>query len=129
MEDKTPIEREYTSVPDVNLDLHTVVGQPKNNCLLGGKSLYCPEAKRFTFVQNLPRGPRSIEVARGVHCRIVRRPDGKFTATFRFDIEEKYIGSTLTAELRNILIKAQDYHLKMKAVEKNQPTTETSTNN
>lgn len=56
-----------------------------------------------TFSENEPRGPRSVEVTREKHCRCVRRPDGNYTLTFRFDPSEKFVAEALVAEIRSVV--------------------------
>lgn len=56
------------------------------------------------FNENEPRGPRSVEVTREKHCRCVRRPDGNYTLTFRFDPSEKFVTEALVAEIRSVVI-------------------------
>ena len=62
-----------------------------------------PEKGEFAFVENAPRGKRSIEIGRTAHSRFVRRPDGDYTATFRFHPSEKLIKEQLVAEMRDIV--------------------------
>lgn len=78
-----------------------------NMSVLRGKGLLNVQESRFTFVQNEPRGPRSVEVGRTAHSRFVRRPDGMYTATIRFDAGEKNILPALIAEVRSIAKSAQ----------------------
>lgn len=80
-----------------------------------GRALVDCDKKRFSFVENSPRPPRSVEVSRGEHCRMVRRHDGLYTLTFRFDGSEKYLLSTLQAEIRNIVKIAQADCVKVKS--------------
>lgn len=56
-----------------------------------------------TFNENEPRGPRSVEVSRDKHCRCVRRPDGDYTLTFRFNPTEKFVTEALVAEIRSVV--------------------------
>ena len=53
--------------------------------------------------QNRPRGPRSIEMMRTPHSRLVRRPDGDFTLTFHFSKEEYAVGPQLLEELQKVV--------------------------
>ena len=75
--------------------------EKRNMVVLRGKVLLNEEEERLSFVQNEPRGPRSVEVGRGEHSRIVRRPDGLYTLTLRFDVKEKYVREAMIAEVRN----------------------------
>lgn len=83
---------------EVNPDMH----------VLNGKGLLNQHESRFTFIQNEPRGPRSVEVGRTKHCRIVRRPDGKYTATLRFGAGEQQLLAALLAEIRRVTKMAQE---------------------
>lgn len=80
-----------------------------------GRALVDCEKKSFFFVENSPRPPRSVEVSREGHCRLVRRHDALYTLTFRFDGSEKYLLSTLQAEIRNIVKIAQADCAKVKS--------------
>ena len=60
---------------------------------------------KMLFVQNKPRGARSVEVGRTAHSRYVRRPDGRYTVTFRFNAREALLQQTLLREMR-VLLKA-----------------------
>lgn len=96
----------YTKLNDMSLEMQTQ--SDKNMTLLHGKALLNETESRFIFMQNKPRGPRSIEVGRSEHCRLVRRPDGLYTLTFRFDSNEKYVSEQLLTELRNIVRVAKE---------------------
>ncbi len=91
----------YTELDNMSVALKTQ--EQLNLTMLHGKALVNKESRHMTFIQNSPRGPRSSEVCRTDHGRVVRRPDGKYTLTIRFDGEEKYLGETLMAELRNVV--------------------------
>lgn len=69
---------------------------------LHGKALLNEEERRFIFLQNPPRGPRSSEVARTAHARMVRTARGTYTLTFRFDGSERWLRQALIAELNEI---------------------------
>lgn len=70
--------------------------------VMNGKALLDEESKDMKFVENAPRGERSVEVGRTAHSRYVRRPDGKYTITLRLDGSNKYLRETLTAEVAEI---------------------------
>ena len=53
--------------------------------VMNGKALLDEESKDMKFVENAPRGERSVEVGRTAHSRYVRRPDGMYTITLRLD--------------------------------------------
>lgn len=62
------------------------------------------------IIENAPRGPRSSEVWRTLHGRVVRRPDGLYTLTVRFSAAEKYIQPALVAEVREVVnVVIEDY--------------------
>lgn len=98
-------ERSYKKYSDYSLEMMTEANSNMN--VLRGKGLLNVQESRFTFVQNAPRGPRSVEVGRTAHSRFVRRPDGMYTATIRFDASDKYIVAALIAEVRAIARAAQ----------------------
>lgn len=99
-------ESSYKKFSDYSLEMQS--HDEPNMAILRGKGLLNQQEHRFTFVQNAPRGPRSVEVGRTRHCRFVRRPDGLYTATFRFDAGEKYVLSALLAEVRSVTKQAQE---------------------
>lgn len=98
-------ERSYKKYSDYSLEM--MAQEEPNMNVLRGKGLLNVQESRFTFVQNAPRGPRSVEVGRTAHARFVRRPDGMYTATIRFDASDKYIAAALIAEVRSIAKTAQ----------------------
>lgn len=98
---KTETEFQYFKYSDMSVEMQT---QEDNDMkILKGRALMNSREKRVTFVQNAPRGARSIEVARGEHSRMVRRPDGNYTLTFRFNAEEKLLRAAMLAEVRNMV--------------------------
>lgn len=70
--------------------------------VMRGKALLDEAAKEMKFVENEPRGARSVEVGRTAHSRFVRRPDGLYTITFRVSAKEDYLKETLIAEVREM---------------------------
>lgn len=72
------------------------------NKILRGRVLIDPSDSRCTVVQNTPRGARSREIGRTMHARIVERPDGDFTITFRIPRNEKFKRETLIVESRTL---------------------------
>lgn len=76
--------------------------QAPNMRVMRGKALLDAAAEDFKFVENTPRGPRSVEVGRTLHSRFVRRPDGLYTITFRVDAGMKYLSEALCAEVREL---------------------------
>lgn len=87
--------------------------------IIGGKMLQWSDSKEITFVQNAPRGARSVEIGRTAHARIVRLTNGAYSVRTRFNAEERSIGYQLIAELREINKMAQTDLLtqKKKAIE------------
>ncbi len=85
---------------------HMTVGmRTQENCnlqVLRGKVLLNEAEKNLTFIQNKPRGPRSQEVMRTQHSRMVRRHDGNFTLTFRFTAGEKRVMERIVEEVTEI---------------------------
>ena len=69
---------------------------------MNGRMLVNTVERCSLFVPNKPRGPRSTEVMRTPHSRMVRRPNGKYTLTFRFTSEEFCIAEQLLLEMRSI---------------------------
>lgn len=84
---------------DVSLQTQT----KPNMRVMSGKALLDDEANDFKFVENAPRGARSVEVGRTAHSRFVRRPDGLYTVTIRCDASSKYLREELTAEVARIV--------------------------
>ena len=77
--------------------------EPQPNKLYNGRGLLNVEKAEFLFLVNKPAGPRSKEVGRTLHGRFIRRPNGGYTATMRFNASERLIGEQLIAELRDIV--------------------------
>ena len=91
----------YEKLTDMSVELNT---QPERNmCVLRGRALLNENESRFSFVQNPPRGARSVEVGRTAHSRYVRRPDGLYTLTVRFDAGEKMLLPALLSEMRAVV--------------------------
>lgn len=103
-----PFRPHFTTMPDMSVDMYTVDAAPENK-LLRGRALLNPQKKQFAFVQNTPRGPRSVEVGRTLHSRYVCRPDGDYTVTVRFGAQEKNIREQLLAETRQIVSSVQEH--------------------
>lgn len=98
-------EKQYKRFSDYSLEM--MAQDDVNMVILRGKGLLNQQESRFTFVQNAPRGARSVEIGRTAHSRSVRRPDGLYTVTFRFDAGEKQVLPALLAEIRTIVKNAQ----------------------
>lgn len=95
----------YSKMTDMSVEMQTQTD--KNMQVLRGKALLNENESRLSFVQNPPRGPRSVEISRTAHSRMVRRPDGLYTVTFRFDADEKMVLPALIAEVRSIVKRSQ----------------------
>lgn len=92
----------YSKLTDMSVEMQSQT--KRDMTLLHGKAVLNESEKRFTFLQNPPRGKRSTEVGRTMHGRMVRRNDGLYTLTFRMiDMNEKYISESLISEVRNIV--------------------------
>ena len=90
-------------------------GNP-NMRVMAGKALLDEESSDMKFVENPPRGPRSIEVGRTAHSRYIRRSDGLYTITLRIDASSRYLRETLTSEIAEISKNIElDYKLQKKA--------------
>lgn len=82
---------------DVDIYAHTDIEKR----IVKGKVLLDSERYCMTFVQNLPRGPRSVEVGRTTDGRFVRRPDGVYTLTLHANPHDRYLKANLVAQIRN----------------------------
>ena len=71
--------------------------------VLNGKLFVNTQRHQVAFNQNCPRGPRSVEMMRTPHSRLVRRPDGDFTLTFHFSKEEYAVGPQMLEELQKVI--------------------------
>lgn len=91
------MDRHYSKKESADLKLFTIGGCASGR-ILRGKALYNDCENEMTFVENTPRGVRSVEVGRTVHGRCVRRPDGLYTFTLRIDADMKYLRANLVAE-------------------------------
>lgn len=81
-----------------------VQGQRSPNMrVMNGRALLDVDGNDFKFVENAPRGPRSVEVGRTMHSRFVRRPDGLYTVTLRLAAGTKYLREAITAEIADII--------------------------
>lgn len=91
---------DYERYSDLTAKLVTVLGKA-NLRTMRGKALLNTHEHEIIFQENTPRGKRSTEVSRTQHSRLVRRPDGDYTLTFRFGSSLKYPMATLVSEMRN----------------------------
>lgn len=90
----------YKSIPNVTVGMQSQ--QDRNLQVLHGKVLLNEEESRLLFMQNTPRGPRSTELFRTRHSRLVLNPKGTFTLTFRFSADENNLQSSLMSEMETI---------------------------
>lgn len=79
----------------------------------GAKAVILPEDGEVVLVENEPRRHKSREVGRSIHSRMVRRPDGRYTLTFRFSSEESRLREQLVAEVRYHAGLAQKDHARV----------------
>lgn len=70
--------------------------------IVGGKLLLWSDHKEVTFVQNAPRGARSVEIGRTAHARLVRLTNGHYSVRLRFSADERQVNYQLIAEMREI---------------------------
>ena len=82
--------------------------------IIGGKMLLWKASKEVTFVQNAPRGARSVEIHRTAHARLVRLIDGRYSVRLRFAASERQVGYQLLAEIREINKIAREDEAKQK---------------
>lgn len=93
----------HTECQSAQVDIYSIDEQVANR-LLRGRALLDVESRKFVFAQNEPRGPRSMEVGRTMHSRLVRRPDSRYTLTFScMDGGEKQLREQLIAEVRDVM--------------------------
>ena len=92
---------------DYNVTLHKRQ-EELDRQIVGGKLLLWKASKEVTFVQNAPRGARSVEIHRTAHARLVRLKDGKYSVRTRFAASERQVGFQLIAEMREICKKAAE---------------------
>lgn len=92
----------------VNVKMYTRDAEVEKR-LLRGRVLLDSDENSLLFAQNDPRGPRSAEVFRSAHGRLVRRPDGRYTLTFSaMEGDEKQLRMKLLAEIRENMDKIED---------------------
>jgi hypothetical protein len=94
------VEFSYKQYTDMTVGMRTQ--EERNLQVLRGKVLLNEAEKSLTFIQNKPEGPRSQEVMRTQHSRMVRKPDGNFTLTFRFSAGEKRVMERIVDEVTEI---------------------------
>lgn len=76
--------------------------EERNLQVLRGQVLLNEAESRLTFIQNRPRGPRSLELLRTQHSRLVRRHDGGYTLTFRFLSTDHEVLQRMVEEMSEI---------------------------
>lgn len=92
----------YTRIPEINVDMYTQ-SELEGYKLLRGRCLLNQKKGELSFVQNEPRGPRSVEIGRTLHSRMVRRPDGEYTITFRTAATERHLKEQMISEVRDVV--------------------------
>lgn len=90
----------YKSIPNITVGMQSQ--EDRNLQVLHGKALLNEKENRMLFIQNKPRGPRSQEVMRTAHSRLVVTPHGNYTLTFRFSPNESDLKSILMSEMAKI---------------------------
>lgn len=98
---------------DYNVTLHKRQ-EDVDKQIVGGKLLLWKASKELTFVQNAPRGARSVEIHRTAHARLVRLVDGRYSVRVRFAASERQVGYQLIAEMREINKAAAEDETKQK---------------
>ena len=96
----------YTKLTNMTVGMQSQ--QDSNLQVLHGKVLLNEEENRLLFMQNTPRGPRSQEVMRTAHSRLVQTPQGRYTLTFRFSPNETDLRKMLLEEMAKICQMAED---------------------
>ena len=96
----------YKSIPNMTVGMQSQ--QDCNLQVLHGKVLLNEEENRLLFMQNTPRGPRSHEVMRTAHSRMVQTPKGGYTLTFRFSPNETDLKKMLLEEMAKICQMAEN---------------------
>lgn len=74
-----------------------------NHRTLHGRITINMEERHALFVRYPQRGARSKELMRTAHSRMVTRPDGNFTLTFRFSPIEDNLPEKLLDEMKTII--------------------------
>ena len=92
---------QYKRYIDYSVDLYSRSDDAENR-LLRGRALLNTKKGELSFVENAPRGPRSVEIGRTFHSRFVRRPDGGYTVTFRVSAMSPIIREELLSEVRDV---------------------------
>lgn len=87
----------YRRIPNMTVGMQSQ--EESNLQVLRGKVLLNEEENSLLFMQNTPRGPRSSEVMRTAHSRLVQTPQGNYTLTFRFSRMESLLASKLIEEM------------------------------
>lgn len=110
MDEEKKTDVKYQRYGDITAKVITQKGDA-NLRPMQGRILINSYENELNFREAAPRGPRSVEIVRTLHSRLVRRNDGGYTLTFRFQGDMKYMSSTLIAELRDAA-KAVEYDKK-----------------
>lgn len=92
---------EYTRLTSMTVGLKSQGDY--NHRTLHGRITINLEERYALFVQYPQRGARSKELMRTAHSRMVSRPDGNFTLTFRFSPNEDNLPEKLLDEMKQII--------------------------
>ena len=90
----------YKRIPNMTVGMQSQ--EDRNLQVLPGKVILNEEDKSLLFIQNKKRGPRSTELMRTRHSRLVRTPKGTFTLTFRFSPDEENLRDKLAKEMDDV---------------------------
>lgn len=108
---------QYKRYNDYSVDLYSQSDDAENR-LLRGRALLNTNKGELSFVENAPRGPRSVEIGRTFHSRFVRRPDGGYTVTLRVSAMNPTIREELLSEVRDVCRGIMDDVARMKGGKK-----------
>lgn len=92
---------DYTRLTNMTVGLKSQ--KDYNHRTLHGSLTINLEERHALFVQYPQRGARSKELMRTAHSRMVSRPDGNFTLTFRFSPLESDLPEKLVDEMKTII--------------------------
>ena len=92
----------YRRIPNMTVGMQSQ--EDRDLQVLHGRAILNEDDRTFLFLQNTPRGPRSTEVMRTRHGRLVRTPQGTFTLTFRFSPDEADLQPTLVGEMIDVCV-------------------------
>lgn len=94
-----------TTLPDMTVDILARDGNDFR--IMHGNAVLNKNDKELLFVEDNARGRRSTELMRTPHGRLVRRPDGNYTLTFRFSSGEDDIQASLVGEMIDMCVDSE----------------------